>query len=89
MVALVLSRVVAIAILSVPVGYLCQVIDNRDWDVIQDYSHGELLAYLESARLPGHFTAVLVVFLVGCGVTACVELLAWLLRSPFRKREPA
>ncbi|MEX2310434.1 MAG: hypothetical protein WD738_22900 [Pirellulales bacterium] len=85
MLALILSRVAAIAILAIPVGYLIQEIDDRDWQTIQDYSHEELLAYLESARLPSHVVSIAVVFLIGCGVIACVEVLAWLLRLPFRK----
>ncbi len=88
MVALILSRVAAIAILAIPVGYLLQEVDDRDWQTIQDYSHEELMAYIESIRLPSHLVTILVVFLIGCGIIACVEVLAWLLRLPFRKREP-
>jgi hypothetical protein len=89
MIASILSRAVAIAILSIPAGYLLQEIDDRDWRVIQEYSQPELMAYLESERVPSHLVAVLVVFLVGCGFTACVELLAWLLRQfAFRGTEP-
>jgi hypothetical protein len=86
MVALILSRVAAIAILAIPIGYIFQEIDNRDWKTVQDYSHAELMAYLESVRLPSHLVTILVVFLVGCGIIACVEVLAWLLRLPFRGR---
>ncbi len=86
MLAQVISRVLAIAILSVPVGYVCQEVDDQDWKVIQEYSHAELLAHLETMRLPGHIVAIIVVFLVGCGVTACVELVAWVIRFPFRDR---
>lgn len=84
MVALILSRVAAIAILAIPVGYMFQEIDNHDWQTIQDYSRAELMAYLESVRMPSHLVAILLVFLIGCGVTACVEALAWILRLPFR-----
>ena len=86
MVGLILSRVAAIAILAVPIGYIFQEIDDRDWETIQDYSHAELMAYLESVRLPSHLVTILVVFLIGCGVITCVEVVAWLLRLPFRGR---
>jgi hypothetical protein len=86
MVASILSRVAAIAILAVPIGYIVQEIDNRDWSTIQDYSHEELMAYLESVRLPSHMVTILLVFVIGCAVIACVEVLAWLLRLPFRTR---
>ena len=87
MIAHILSRIFAIALLAVPVGYVCQEVDDQDWAVIQDYSHAELVAYLESVRLPGHLVTILVVFLVACGVTSCVELVACVLRYPFRERE--
>jgi hypothetical protein len=64
----ILSRVAAVALLTPLVGYLVDESDRRVWEVIQDYSHSELL-----------------VFLAGCGIVACVEVLAWLLRLPFTK----
>ena len=64
--ASILSRVIAIAVLTVPVGYLIEV-DQHDWRVVQKYSHSELL-----------------VFLVLCGVTACIESLAWICRRVAR-----
>jgi hypothetical protein len=76
MVASIISRAIAILILSVPAGYVFHETDNRDWQVIQGYSHDELLAYLESALLPSHLATIIMVFLVGCGTVACVEALA-------------
>jgi hypothetical protein len=64
----VLSRVVAVALLTPLVGYLLEESNNRVWEVIQYYSRSELL-----------------IFVVGCGLIACVEVLAWLLRLPFTK----
>jgi uncharacterized membrane protein AbrB (regulator of aidB expression) len=63
-----LSRVVAVALLTPLIGYLLEESHNRVWEVIHYYSRSELL-----------------IFLVGCGVIACVEVLAWLLRLPFTK----
>jgi hypothetical protein len=63
----VLSRVVALALLTPLFGYLVDENGNRVRQVIQDYLHSELF-----------------VFLVGCGVIACVETLAWLLRHVYR-----
>lgn len=64
----ILSRVVAVALLTAPLGYLLEV-DKQDWGIFRRYSHSELL-----------------IFLVGCGFIACVELLAWLLQLPFAER---
>jgi hypothetical protein len=80
MVAAIVSRAVAILILSVPVGYVFYEMDSRDWLTIQEYSHEELLAYLESVLIPSHVVAIIIIFLVGCGIVACVEVLAWTLR---------
>jgi hypothetical protein len=65
----VLSRVVAVALLTPLVGYLLEERNSRVWEVIQYYSRSELL-----------------IFTVGCGAIACVDVLAWLLRLPFTKR---
>jgi hypothetical protein len=80
MLAAIVSRAFAILILSVPTGYILYEMDNRDWQIMQEYSHEELLAYLESVLVPSHLVAILIVFLVGCGTVACVEALAWTLR---------
>jgi hypothetical protein len=80
MAASILSRVLAIALLAIPAGYVAQETDNRDWQMMQEYSRSELLAYLELIRMPSHLAAIVVLFLVICGVTACVESLAWLIR---------
>lgn len=48
MAGMILSRIVAIAILAIPVGFVLQEIDDRDWRTIQKYSHAELLAYISS-----------------------------------------
>lgn len=89
MIAQVLSRLVAIVLLSVPAGYVFQEIDNRDWEVIQEYDHSELLAHIQSCRLPSHFVTIVVVLLTGCGFTACIEVVAWLFRYPFRNYQSA
>lgn len=76
----IVSRALAILILAIPAGYIVHELDTHDREVIQSYSHEELLAHLESMRLPSLIVTIMVTLLVGTGFTACVETIAWLLR---------
>ena len=80
MLSSIISRALAVLILALPTGYIVHDMDTRDWQLMQTYSHSELLVHLEAVRLPSRTATIFLAVMVGLGFTACVEVLAWLLR---------
>ena len=80
MLSSIISRAVAVVIIALPTGYFVQEMDTRDWQLMQAYTHSELLVHLEAVRLPSRTATIFMTVMVGLGFTACVEALAWLLR---------
>lgn len=80
------SRFVMILIVALPTGYVFQEIDQRDWQILQEYSREEFLAYHASIKMPSHAVAMFVVTAVVAGATAIIEIGALLIRALVRSR---
>ncbi len=90
MVAQVISRIIAVLLISIAVGIMVYDSDQADGIAQDAYSDLELRADLAANRLPSRELTVFYMTIVVGGSTILVEGISWLLRRvPIPRKAPA
>lgn len=76
----VISRVLAVLLVAVPLGFLALAIDRGEQEVIRKLSHQELLEYLRVGEASSFSEQYLYLVVISLLLLALVEVVAWVVR---------
>ncbi len=83
----IITRLIAIFFLSFPLAFMGLAVEREEQQAIATFSHAELVAHLNTARIDSAYAAVALVFCVGLLYVVFVEGMAYVLRWAWKQFE--